>query len=258
MVKELRKAIIARNNNKNSLAAFARRFRIMDRGAGGQSKKGDGECSTYELHIGLKQVGIDVDKKGCEVLLNAIDTNNNGSLSFDEFIIALRGDINPTRMKIIKLAFDQLRGGTSGSVTAQMMAEKYDVSKDPDVIAGKQTPQEAIREFMECFEGADTRDGVITEDEFIDYYKNVSASVDEDDYFELVVRNAWHISGGSGWSQNTTCLRVLVTDTDGVQSVVEVKNDLGLNPTDMRAIKMRLRKQGITNIYKVSTYYAEQ
>ena len=42
------------------------------------------------------------------------------------------------------------------------------------------------------------RDNKVTTDEFIDYYKDVSASIDEDDYFELMIRNAWHLDGGSG------------------------------------------------------------
>lgn len=39
----------------------------------------------------------------------------------------------------------------------------------------------------------------VTPDEFVAYYNNVSASIDNDDYFELMIRNAWHISGGEGW-----------------------------------------------------------
>jgi hypothetical protein len=48
-------------------------------------------------------------------------------------------------------------------------------------------------------------------------YRAISACVDDDDYFELVLRNAWHISGGEGWCQNTTCTRVLVLHQDGHQ-----------------------------------------
>jgi calcyphosin len=59
--------------------------------------------------------------------------------------------------------------------------------------------------------------------EFCKYYANLSSSIDEDDYFELMIRNAWHISGGEGWCENSSCRRVLVTHTDGRQTVEEIK-----------------------------------
>lgn len=51
----------------------------------------------------------------------------------------------------------------------------------------------------------------------------MSASIDEDDYFELMIRNAWHISGGEGWCANSSCRRVLATHEDGRQTVEEIK-----------------------------------
>jgi hypothetical protein len=60
---------------------------------------------------------------------------------------------------------------------------------------------------------------------------------------QLMIRNAWHISGGEGWSANTTCRRVLVTRFDGTQEVVEIKNDLGVG-NDINSIKAALRRQG--------------
>jgi hypothetical protein len=37
-----------------------------------------------------------------------------------------------------------------------------------------------------------------------DYYAGVSSNVDTDEEFELIMRNAWHIAGGEGQSENTS------------------------------------------------------
>ena len=97
-----------------------------------------------------------------------------------------------------------------------------------------------------------SRDGIVTWIEFLDYYKDISVGIDRDDYFELMMRNAWHLSGGEGKAQNTTCLRVLVDHTDGSQTIEEVQNDLGLKRGDLEGIQARLEKQGINDIKEIS------
>merc|ERR1712100_841349 len=98
--------------------------------------------------------------------------------------------------------------------------------------------------------------GKITLAEFLEYYKDISASIDRDDYFELMMRNAWHISGGAGASANTSNLRVLVVHKDGSQTVEEVQDDLGLKNGKSRAeyvkaIITKLRNQGVTDIRRI-------
>jgi hypothetical protein len=43
-------------------------------------------------------------------------------------------------------------------------------------------------------------------EEFVEYYTNVSASIDDDRYFELMMRNAWNLdqNKGQGWSNDMT------------------------------------------------------
>ena len=72
----------------------------------------------------------------------------------------------------------------------------YDTSFHPEVKSGKISKAEALREFLTQFDTID-KDGIVTREEFIEYYKNVSASIDTDDYFELMMRNAWHLTGGN-------------------------------------------------------------
>ena len=98
---------------------------------------------------------------------------------------------------------------------------------------------------METFEVGGDHDGKVTLKEFQDYYTNVGANIPDDDYFELMIRNAWHIPGGEGWCANTANKRVLVTRPDGTQTVECINNDMGLDLSDPAAIAAALTKQGI-------------
>lgn len=62
------------------------------------------------------------------------------------------------------------------------------------VVSGEMTKEQALSDFLAGWDP--TPDGQLTQKDFIDYYANLSAAIDNDDYFELMIRNAWHISGG--------------------------------------------------------------
>ena len=109
----------------------------------------------------------------------------------------------------------------SGVITIEDIISVYDTSTHPDVATGDKSPQHAAEEMLSTFKQSDKVNGVVTWPEFLDYYKGLSVGIDDDQYFELMIRNAWHISGGGGNAANTTCRRVLVVHSDGSQ---EVKN----------------------------------
>ena len=120
------------------------------------------------------------------------------------------------------------------------------------MIAGKKKPAQVFKEFIETFDGSD-HDGKVTPAEFIKYYEAVSASIDDDDYFELMIRNAWHISGGEGWCANTSNRRVLVTHRDGRQSVQEIRDDIGMRNDDQAGMLANLRAQGMNDVASIDT-----
>jgi len=73
----------------------------------------------------------------------------------------------------------------------------------PDVKSGKRTPDEIFTEFLETFEqhyntiNGGESDGKITPEEWLEYYTHVSASIDNDAYFELMMSNAWNFESAS-------------------------------------------------------------
>ena len=69
----------------------------------------------------------------------------------------------------------------------------YNAKNHPDVKAGKKTEDEVLYEFLDTFEShhatykEDSRDHRIVFNEFLEYYSHVSASIDDDRYFELMM-----------------------------------------------------------------------
>ena len=79
-----------------------------------------------------------------------------------------------------------------GQVKLDDIATLYDASEHPDVKDGRKTPQEVYQEFMTQWDTQE-QDGVVTFDEFCDYYEGVSCSIDRDDYFALMMKRAWKL-----------------------------------------------------------------
>merc|ERR1712151_320467 len=174
------------------------------------------------------------------------DYDKSGTASYDEFVRGVRGDMNEFRRGWVKKAFEILDKDNSGIIETAEIASTYDPSMNPAVQSGKITPQDAITQFMKHYDA--NSDGTVTLEEFMENYQWVSSSIDTDDYFELMMRNAWHISGGEGWCENTSNLRVLVKHNYGPDEVVEVLHDLGLNKNDYQAVMKKLEQQGVKQV----------
>lgn len=98
--------------------------------------------------------------------------------------------MSPFRKDIVKKVYKKLDFNDNGTVESDDVKHFYNAKNHPEVRKGRKTEQEVLQEFMETFEAhhqmntEDVKgDGRITLNEFMDYYSNVSASIDNDEYF---------------------------------------------------------------------------
>jgi Ca2+-binding EF-hand superfamily protein len=236
IIDKIRKKIIERGGT-NGFRSMTRLLSIMD-------NNGDKTLSKDELKYGLRDYGIDLTMNELEQVLLYFDRDHSGTISIDEFLIGLKGDMNIRRKQIVRMAFDILDTDHSGIITIDEIMSKYDFNYHPDVRSGKKTIKEAAKDFMLMWDRKD-KDGCIYPDEFEDYYNQISVGIDDDDQFELMIRNSWRISGGVGMAANTANRRVLITNKDGSQSIQTIQNELGMKAGDVNDARQRLAQQGI-------------
>eukprot|EP01041_Mallomonas_annulata_P010926 gene10926-22809_t len=235
-----------RAHGATGIFGLARKFKIMD-------DDNSGSINIAEFTKALNEHKLKWTATQMKIVFDFFDKDHSGSISYEEFLRGARGDMNDRRKQLVLMAFQVLDSDKSGIVNVDDIRTKYDCSKHPDVKSGRKTTDEILTEFIYTFDGAD-KDGIVTPAEFCEYYNNLSVSIDLDDYFELMIRNAWHISGGHGWCENSTCRRVLVTHGDGRQTVEEIKNDIGIKSDDKATMMARLRSQGLSDISGIDLY----
>jgi Ca2+-binding EF-hand superfamily protein len=137
-------------------------------------------------------LGANITKREGECLLEALDTNQDGVVDFNEFLIAIRGCPNAKRQAVIDSAFAKFDLSGDGVITSADLMTVFDCSKHPKVVSGDVTQEEVFVEFLSCF-GDKNKDGTITRAEWNDYYAAVSASVDNDEHFCELMRAAWKL-----------------------------------------------------------------
>ena len=133
-------------------------------------------------------------------IFNMFDRNRDGTIDYDEFVRVLRGPMNGFRKRLVLQAFKKIDKDGSGFVDYNDIKDIYNAKRHPDVIQGKKTEQDVLLEFLETFEihhnicMSEAPDHIVTLEEFEEYYNNISSSIDNDQYFELMINNAWKLN----------------------------------------------------------------
>lgn len=170
------------------ILGLGRVFRRMD-------DNGSGDLSRDEFIKGLDDSGMAAFLEGDDYdqLFDRFDADGSGTIKFDEFIRAIRPRMSPSREALVEKAYQKLDRSGDGQVTYDDIKGVYSVQHHPDYLNGQKTERELLNKFLSTFEQGGIVDGVVTKDEFTDYYAGVSASIDEDAYFDLMMRTSWKL-----------------------------------------------------------------
>ena len=119
--------------------------------------------------------------------------------------IYLKLKLNEFRKNILKQVFQKLDKNETGFITVQTLRDNYDPKGHPLFRQGKRSEDEILGEFIDILEyhfnllneknedNVDINEIKIDFEEFCEFYKTISVSVEEDKYFEIMVLSEWNV-----------------------------------------------------------------
>jgi len=119
--------------------------------------------------------------------------SNNMTLNYSDFFLYLAGRMSAQRLEVISRAYRKLQLVTQGShVRVDDLMQRWSPSCYPQVVNGSMYKEDAYRDFLSQWEVCD-HDGHVTPEDFMDYYRDVSASLEESTEFVNMMKVAWDL-----------------------------------------------------------------
>jgi hypothetical protein len=106
--------------------------------------------------------------------------------------------LNPARISVVDQAFKKFE--TSRNIASyRALQEAFDAKKHPEVANGRKNAGEILNDFLEIFEihhgtfNGFKKTDQVSKEEFVELYRTLSPSYDDDSVFTALVRGVWGI-----------------------------------------------------------------
>ena len=90
--------------------------------------------NEYEFSKAIKDFRIDIPDDALHIIFSVFDANRDGTIHYDEFLRAVRGEMTEFRRGLAIQAFRKIDLDGSGVLDIEDIKSVYNAKKHPDVI----------------------------------------------------------------------------------------------------------------------------
>eukprot|EP00758_Cryptobia_borreli_P013501 Tbor_TRINITY_DN5840_c0_g1::TRINITY_DN5840_c0_g1_i14::g.5976::m.5976 len=198
-------------NGRVGIKDLSRLVRMMD-------DKNSSRLDSDELRTCIREImGLCIPDEDFALIIKAFDAEGHG-ISIDEFLIGIRGPLSLRRKTAIEAAYYRIDSDHKGYIDINDMKACLDVSRHPNVIAGRSSPEEMVNKYLSNFDNPTNPDGIVTFEDFINYYVGVSSNMESDEHFELLMIRTWALDRPSKSLVNVNTAVRSITGGRGLES----------------------------------------
>ena len=157
----------------------------------------DKTININNMHLVLRNLGVDFKYYDLIELFKSLEKTNPDKIKIKALLALIRGNINIKRKTSIENVFKINDINKIGKLNIEEIKALYNCQMHPDVYLGFKKKEEIYKEFCYTFDIFCDFYGIndyINCEEFIEYYKGISASVLDDNYFDDIINGVWGLN----------------------------------------------------------------
>ena len=129
-------------------------------------------------------------------LFKSIEKYTPDKIKTEKLLCLIRGDLNIKRKMVVKNVFEFIDKEKKGNIKLSEIKKLYNSKLHPDAYVGYKKESDVYKEFCYTFDIFCNFYEIyecISLEQFIEYYKGISASIIDDNYFDDVLNGVWNI-----------------------------------------------------------------
>ena len=210
---------------------------------------------------------IDIPLVDIKSIFGLFDNNNNEKqinsaseykIKYDLLLKSIIGNISIKRRALIQKVFDSFNKDKNGKILISDMKNRFNPSRHPDVLKGSKTENKILGEFLDFLEifreyynnlhGGYTFN--IGFQEFLEFYSEISLSIEDDKDFENLLINCWDLELIEQKDKMKDNNKEQIDNIEGNNTYKKVQNlnkNINENKQYNKNVRMRAGQQIINN-----------
>jgi len=170
-----------------------------------------GSLDHAEFERAMAASGLFLTAPNNAAVVRKYSANKEGEIDYEKLIVDLKLGMNERRTALVRRVYKKLDRllptvteqddyGTiheyKEDMTMEFIIEKFNGPNHPKVRGGEISAEEAVRQMKDGMENGPMDadgDGCVDEDEFVEFYNDISAGIPSDDYFVYTIECVWGI-----------------------------------------------------------------
>ena len=188
----LLRELLAKRGQK-SIFIIQRMFSIYDRSQRGEIPF-DKLCDIFEIY------NINITREDIFDFFNILDKEHKGIIKYNDLIQILINNVQQNREILMQKLFESLHKG-KGFVLINDLKQNFNPMNHPDVINQIRNKDEIFLDFIDSLEifreynsnlnNENVKNGYLSFEDFLNFFKEISMSISDDKYFEFFINNCW-------------------------------------------------------------------